>query len=258
MVSIGELAQRTGTTPRMLRHWEVTGLLPPADIDPHTGRRTYDPAQEGRVQTIVALRANGFGLDAIRDLLDAGTDHDRLRAVLDARRSTLAAGIARDNAALRRIDRRIASLDRSSSAIAETLELGPLPALCSPGLRTTVSHESEIPAAVRRLLSACAAPSDAPVTLVYDGTSDPRLITVSALGEGLRPAASTVVTVPEAATGATVKLPERPVDLGDTWMALDAALQPRGFTTGGPYREVRDADGTVTLAVPVRPIPDAC
>ncbi|MFN3949974.1 MerR family transcriptional regulator, partial [Microbacterium sp.] len=92
MVSIGELARRTGTTPRMLRHWEATGLLPPAATDPLTGRRSYDPAQEGRVQSIVALRANGFGLDAIRDLLDSGTDHDRLRAVLDARRSTVAAG----------------------------------------------------------------------------------------------------------------------------------------------------------------------
>lgn len=254
MVSIGELAQRTGTTPRMLRHWEAHDLLPPADVDPGTGRRSYDPAQEGRVLTIVALRANGFGLDAIRDLLDARTDHTKLRAVLDERRSTLAASVARDNASLRQLDRRIASLDREHDEIATTLRLGPLPPLTGPGLRTIVSHESEIRAAVRALLARLAAPPEAEVALVFDGTTDPRMIAVTAMSEAAR---TTVVTIPGAPRAASVRLAQRPVDLGDTWTALDAALLPRGLAATGPYRQILHPRGTTTLATPTGPAADA-
>lgn len=251
MVSIGELARRTGTTPRMLRHWEATGLLPPAATDPLTGRRSYDPAQEGRVQSIVALRANGFGLDAIRDLLDSGTDHDRLRAVLDARRSTVAAAIARDNAALSRIDRRIDDLDRARDAVETTLHLGPLPALAGFGVRTTVMHESEIPAAARLLRERLAVARAAAVTFVYDGTTDPRVITISAVADAPGVGTDTVpVLVAATDTGATVLLRERPVDLGDVWTTLDAALLPRGRRATGPYRHVVRPDGAIELATP--------
>lgn len=252
MVSIGELARQTGTTPRMLRHWEATGLLPPADVDPATGRRSYDLAQEGRVLTIVALRANGFGLEEIRVLLDSRTDHAKLRAVLDARRSTLSASIARDNAALRRLDSRIPSLDRGHHDIATTLTLEALPPLTGPGLRTSVAHESEIPAAVRAVLDRMAAPAGAEVALVYDGTTDPRVIAVTAVCEAAR---TDVITIPGAPRAASVRLAQRPVDLGDTWAALDAALLPLGLAATGPYRHILHSEGTATtLATPTTPV----
>lgn len=247
MLSIGELAQRTGTTPRMLRHWQAMGLLPAAGTDPATGRRSYDPVQEGRVQTIVALRANGFGLDAIRDLLDSRTDHERLRAVLDARRSTLTASIARDNAALRHLDRRLASLDRGRAEIAATLRFEPLPPLTGDGVRAIVSHESEIPAAVRRLLQRLDAAKDVTTVLVYDGTTDPRVIEVTALAH---PASEGGLSIPGTDRGVIARLGERPVDLGDTWTALDAEILSRGLTTTGPYRQILHPDGTTTLAAP--------
>ena len=57
MLTIGDVAHRTGVSRRMLRHWEAEGLLEPAAIDPASGYRRYTPAQAGRVHAIAALRA---------------------------------------------------------------------------------------------------------------------------------------------------------------------------------------------------------
>lgn len=73
MLSIGEVAHATGVTRRMLRHWEDVGLLEPAAVDEHTGYRRYAHSQVGRVRAIAALRAVGFGLEAIKDLLGPGS-----------------------------------------------------------------------------------------------------------------------------------------------------------------------------------------
>ncbi|WP_284252786.1 MerR family DNA-binding transcriptional regulator [Litorihabitans aurantiacus] len=39
MDEIGRMSERTGASPRMLRHWEERGLLAPAGVDPVTSRR---------------------------------------------------------------------------------------------------------------------------------------------------------------------------------------------------------------------------
>src|SRR5699024_381434 len=49
-LSIGEIAHRTSTTRRMLRHWERLGLIQPAEVDPHTGYRRYAASQVGPLQ----------------------------------------------------------------------------------------------------------------------------------------------------------------------------------------------------------------
>ena len=70
MLSIGEMAHRSGVSRRMLRHWEQEGLLTPAVIDPANGYRRYQISQLGRVRAIAELRHLGFGLGEIRQLLD--------------------------------------------------------------------------------------------------------------------------------------------------------------------------------------------
>ncbi|KAB8159534.1 MerR family transcriptional regulator [Streptomyces sp. 3MP-14] len=66
---IGELADRFGLAPHVLRHWEERGLLSPAERV--AGRRRYGPAQVATVATIVRGRAAGLGLDQLRELLHA-------------------------------------------------------------------------------------------------------------------------------------------------------------------------------------------
>ncbi len=66
---VGELARRTGLTVRTLHHYERIGLLKPAERT-HSGHRLYDEAGAARLYQVVALRALGLPLDAVRTALD--------------------------------------------------------------------------------------------------------------------------------------------------------------------------------------------
>ncbi|KAA6214392.1 MerR family transcriptional regulator [Streptomyces albofaciens JCM 4342] len=64
---IGELAERTGVSPRSLRYYEQQGLLR-ADRDAN-GYRRYGPDAPTTVGRIRELLATGLSTDAIRELL---------------------------------------------------------------------------------------------------------------------------------------------------------------------------------------------
>ncbi|MER7558949.1 MerR family transcriptional regulator [Nocardioides sp. NPDC126508] len=70
---IGEFAKQSGTTPRMLRHYEETGLLEPAGRDAN-GYRSYAPEQLARARQIQALYASGLPSAMVGQLLDALTE----------------------------------------------------------------------------------------------------------------------------------------------------------------------------------------
>ncbi|MFF5986951.1 MerR family transcriptional regulator [Prauserella flavalba] len=69
-LSIGEFAQASGLTPKALRLYDELGLLPPADVDPRSGYRSYDRAQLGRAQLVASLRGLGMPLARIRIVCD--------------------------------------------------------------------------------------------------------------------------------------------------------------------------------------------
>jgi DNA-binding transcriptional MerR regulator len=73
---IGDLAQLTSATPRMLRYYENHGLIS-AERSP-AGQRLFDPSAVGQVRSIRRLLAAGLPVDAIRELLDCIHDADRL------------------------------------------------------------------------------------------------------------------------------------------------------------------------------------
>ena len=68
---IGELALRTGTTPRLLRHYERTGLLTPHRRP--NGSRDYSDADIPRVHRIRALLAAGQPTRVVASLLPCTT-----------------------------------------------------------------------------------------------------------------------------------------------------------------------------------------
>lgn len=70
LLSIGELAARSGLSPKALRLYDESGLLVPRRVDPSTGYRSYGTDQVGRARLIVALRGLGMGLARIRVLCD--------------------------------------------------------------------------------------------------------------------------------------------------------------------------------------------
>jgi MerR family transcriptional regulator, redox-sensitive transcriptional activator SoxR len=69
LLTIGELARRTGKRPSSIRFYEQIGLLPaPARVD---GRRRYDPAMVRTLAVIDTAQRAGLTLDEIKILLSA-------------------------------------------------------------------------------------------------------------------------------------------------------------------------------------------
>jgi DNA-binding transcriptional MerR regulator len=260
MLSIGELAHRTGASRRMLRHWEEIGLLAPAEVDQRTGYRKYSASQTGRVRAITALRAVGFGLEAIADLLSSDLSEARLVALLRAREVELMAQVSEATTRLQEVRGRLDSLEGGQRTVMNSLELGPLPGLQLVALQTSVGDESEIGVAVAELTRALRSQlaelrrDDAEIVLAYDGMADEQAISVTAgvpaadleLGHELA-----LVAVPSSERGVTVRYESAPRSIGDAWITLDARLEQNGLRTEGVYRQTLTAEGGVVLQAPV-------
>jgi DNA-binding transcriptional MerR regulator/trans-aconitate methyltransferase len=67
--TVGDLAQATGLSQRVLRHWEQLGLVTPARSP--AGHRWYGPGEITRLYRALALRQAGLRLAQIKTLLDA-------------------------------------------------------------------------------------------------------------------------------------------------------------------------------------------
>ncbi|MEW9550564.1 MerR family transcriptional regulator [Nonomuraea sp. NPDC050783] len=64
LLTIGELASRTGVATSALRYWEELGLLPAPERV--SGRRRYPPSAVELVGLVVVLRAAGFTLREVK------------------------------------------------------------------------------------------------------------------------------------------------------------------------------------------------
>lgn len=68
-MKVGELAKKTGVSVRTLHHYDEIGLLVPSGKT-EAGHRVYLEPEIRRLQQILSLKALGFSLDHIKDLLD--------------------------------------------------------------------------------------------------------------------------------------------------------------------------------------------
>ncbi|MFF2045091.1 MerR family transcriptional regulator [Kitasatospora sp. NPDC058170] len=106
---ISEVARMSGVTARTLRHYDETGLLPPARIGAN-GYRYYEEHQLLLLQQILVLRALGLGLPAIGRILAAQVDE--VAALRDHHRRLLAERDRLD-ALADTVSRTIAELEQS-------------------------------------------------------------------------------------------------------------------------------------------------
>ena len=80
---IGEVADRTGVTPRTIRYWEEIGLLGSARERAEGKHRCYTEAEVDRISEIVRLRdLLGLSLEQLSQLLEAETARAQLRREL--------------------------------------------------------------------------------------------------------------------------------------------------------------------------------
>ncbi len=101
LLSVSQVARRTGVTVRTLHHYEACGLLRPAGRS-GAGYRLYGEVELRRLQHIVSLKALGLSLDAIGASLDADTP-SLAQAVLQ-QLARLRETIARQHALLARLE----------------------------------------------------------------------------------------------------------------------------------------------------------
>ena len=81
LLHIGEASKQTGVSPKMIRHYEGLGLLPPA---PRTdsGYRLYDDDALHTLHFIRRARDLGFGMADIAQLLDLWRNRRRASATV--------------------------------------------------------------------------------------------------------------------------------------------------------------------------------
>ncbi|MFJ2822021.1 GyrI-like domain-containing protein [Streptomyces toxytricini] len=103
LLPIGRFARLCRLSVKQLRHYDETGLLAPARVDPGSGYRYYAAEQARDALTIALLREADVPLAAIALALSAGPA-ERAR-ILAAERDRLAERISRDRARLDVLER---------------------------------------------------------------------------------------------------------------------------------------------------------
>ena len=105
VLTIGEMAARTGVPTSTLRYYDRIGLIPATGRS--GGQRRYAPSVIDRVRAVTLCQRSGFTLDEISRLLDGGRPWQRLaRGKLDE------------------LQGRIAELEETTALLRSALECG--------------------------------------------------------------------------------------------------------------------------------------
>jgi MerR family copper efflux transcriptional regulator len=119
LLSIGEVAQRTGASVRSIRHYDEHGLL--AVVRASNGYRMFPETTVTQVRQIQRMIATGFSIDDIRGFPDCMLLIEGARSceqITDVQRQRLEA-----------IDRQIQDLERRRTRLIKTLSEGAIPPL---------------------------------------------------------------------------------------------------------------------------------
>jgi DNA-binding transcriptional MerR regulator/effector-binding domain-containing protein len=114
MMNIGEFARLGGVSTRRLRHYDAIGLLEPADVDPSTGRRSYDVAQLTVLNRLLALKGLGFSLEEVGVLLGEGVDTAQLQGMLRLRQAEFERRMRHDRHGLDRVTARLRLIEQET------------------------------------------------------------------------------------------------------------------------------------------------
>jgi DNA-binding transcriptional MerR regulator len=128
MFSIGEFARLGAVSIRTLRHYDEIGLLPPAEVDPVTGYRSYPAKQLRQLNRIVALKDLGLTLGQIRRFLD-GITVQELRGMLLLRQAQLERELQRQRHHLLGVEARLRHIAQEDDMPADDIVIKQIPPL---------------------------------------------------------------------------------------------------------------------------------
>ncbi|KAA2261148.1 MerR family transcriptional regulator [Solihabitans fulvus] len=263
LLTIGRFARLCRLSVKQLRHYDETGLLRPARVDPATGYRHYARTQARDALTVALLRDLDLPLPVIADVLAAqGAER---ADILRGERDRLAARIERDRVRLGLLDR--LADDRQHRHEVElarepALRLAVLRATCGPadlGART-----GDL---VGRLLAAAGrarTPWTPPLRGLFPlDLADGMSVAVGIdIGAGPPPEETSVEILGEGPVVATVHIGPY-AELPLAYNALFAWVHERGLRPVPPVREEylvspgeADADELMTrISIPIADLP---
>ena len=108
-MNIGEAAQASGVSAKMIRHYEAIGLIPAAERR-DSNYRDYGAEDVHRLGFIRRARDLGFSLDKVRELLDLSGQQQRDCATVDVLASEHLAEIDRKVADLNALRQELSAL----------------------------------------------------------------------------------------------------------------------------------------------------
>lgn len=129
MLSIGDFARHGRVSVRMLRHYDLIGLLVPARVDFVSGYRFYEVGQLTRLHRIIALKELGFTLDQVGRMLDDAVSGAEMRAMLALRRADLEQRIAADRERLVRVEARLRVIEKEGTMPTDEIVVKTVPAV---------------------------------------------------------------------------------------------------------------------------------
>ena len=243
MINIGDFARFAGVSVRMLRHYDETGLLVPAQVDPFTGYRRYRLDQLPVLHTLVALKELGFTLAQVSVLMSGRMEPEQLRRLYDDRAAALAERIATDRQRLVEVRRRIRLLEGEPTMGLEFVEKE-LPALTVCGLTDHVPEQSDIGprvgpmfGAVDQAFAAAGRTPAAPGYAWYSDTGDGLDIVVGHVLDTPVPG-TTEFTLPAEPRAVTAVYRGDMAGIGAAWQELGAHVQRLELDFAGPCREI--------------------
>lgn len=137
MFRIGEFSKLTQVTIRMLRYYDETGLLKPAEVDPWTGYRLYATEQIPTLNKIVYLRDSGFNVAEIAIALNQGDD-GFIIGQLDQKHEEIEQAIRLDKEKLRKIELAKRELQNSKNEMHYKVAIKSVPAYQVLSLRRVI------------------------------------------------------------------------------------------------------------------------
>jgi DNA-binding transcriptional MerR regulator len=129
MFTIGDFARHGRVSVRMLRHYDATGLLRPASVDPASSYRFYAASQLAQLNRIVALKDLGFTLEQVRVMVEEQLSVEELHGMLRLRRAQLQSQIATDSSRLAQVEARLRIIEMEGTMPDQDVQIKKIPAV---------------------------------------------------------------------------------------------------------------------------------